>query len=536
MQTNVYNLRQRACLVDLARHCARCGCYVVTSLAFLVTFQKSDGADFDRNSQALESTSGNPLSYSYSQVVITVTGAGSQNLELGFGPASFGTYNGPATTPVTVNMNSNGYTVAHHGGFLWSGNSAAAVSVTGNAPEKKWTMFYRWAGSTTVYNFEAVLPPATLKVTFAASATGTYSSHQHTPFNITLTRGLGFQSVTAAPKNIQKGVLFFDNTTGQGVVVPFGTENVLLNPGQNTFPFNGEVDANGMPKAMPPGMLLSRIVSPSGQVAWVGRLSPAAGGGQTWGPSSPNPATYFDGAGSGLPTIKLPNALTGFSDYVQIPAIFGGGGSGISTMPGGISLGGSGLPAGVTGGVNGALPNGVISGGTAYLPPGVSAGTTAGNPVTGVVGDGIGVVGGGTVTYPVVSSGSGGPIVKPDAETPPVQTPSMAGMEEAGVGKGQQAVKRVSKEVSTTLSQIDTKQAGIVSSNGGKGYAASKWTVPGAALFSGNDTSWMSFSLPIASWNVQISLPTQWFSLIRSVLLWGVKIWFVMAVLKLLMR
>ena len=61
------------------------------------------------------------------------------------------------------------------------------------------------------------------------------------------------------------------------------------------------------------------------------------------------------------------------------------------------------------------------------------------------------------------------------------------------------------------------------------------WTAPPVSFFSGQDSSWTRFTLGLGVTTVDIEIPHKWLTLIREILLWGIRIWFVGAVIKLLM-
>jgi hypothetical protein len=112
----------------------------------------------------------------------------------------------------------------------------------------------------------------------------------------------------------------------------------------------------------------------------------------------------------------------------------------------------------------------------------------------------------------------------------------MGGMLESGVAQGKAASDKIKSEASAAMTALGAKGAAIYGSGNG-GLASGYWGIgTGASAVGGADRSWLNVTIPIAQYNIPLVVPSHWIDLIRSILVWGVKIWFVVAVLKLLMR
>jgi hypothetical protein len=414
--------------------------------------------------------------------------------------------------------------------FSWAGLTAQNP-VQATAPEGVYTVFYKWSTNGPTATVSVTVPAASASVTYG-SGNGGHPVFFGTAFVANLTAGVLENIVPVAPpvpKIYGSGVFFINNTTGIEHKGRFGDEDVTLKPGYNAIPFTGEIDSNGFPKAVPANWALTKTTGPDGQVYWSGRISPPieAGGAPVW--AGVGGIAILPGASGSGPVIKLPNASNpALYDYVTLPAGMTRGSN--NTLPGGMTAGSPGLPPGMTGGSAGALPNGTLSGGTAYLPPNVSPGTTSNVFVGGPTPGGFpGVNGTGvtaTTSGPSTQGESGGYI--PGA--------SMDGMLERGVAQGQAAARKITTEFSDAANAVGGR-AGAIYGSGTRGLAAGYWGVgAGAAAVGGADRSWLSVTIPIAQYSIPLTIPPYWIDLIRSILVWGVKIWFVVAVLKLLMR
>lgn len=329
-------------------------------------------------------------------------------------------------------------------------------------------------------------------------------------------------------KEIEGGILLLDNLTGTGLELDFGDEALRLQPGYNAFPFYGEVE-EGFPKAIGDDWQLTRVVGADGQTYWVGRIAPGSEGGPEWvaPPSAAEIQVMPPQTGQTGPTVKIPNGASegDLKDYVTLPAGMTKGNN--VPLPGGMSPG-NGTPKGVTPGDAGALKDGVISGGTSYLPSGYSAGTVQGNspaepgvPKDGTTGKNPGAV---------VQKDSGGE----DDAGPYIAGPSLDGLLEEGRELGQEAADRLGVEIGEGLGELG--QTVSVFGPGASDYFLPEWSAPPATFFGGADKSWLNFEVPIGTQMVQIEVPENIINLIRAILLWVVKIVFVMACIRVAMR
>lgn len=371
------------------------------------------------------------------------------------------------------------------------------------------------------------------------------------------------------------GILMLDNQTGQPQEMQFGDEVLTLAPGMNAIPFRGQVDENGMPLALPPAFSGSLATAPDGTKYIHGALTaPAAVPGfsnlpPTWAPAVPVGVNGLEVFGpvnnqSG-PTVRAPGA-NGSPVYNQLPPGMSAGST--LPLPGGMSVGTPGLPPGITPGTNGALPNGVASGGVPRLPFGVSPGTRA-NPypsgVTPLPSSGIrppgtrttdpGVIAGGSsggsgssggVSSSAPSGGSGGSsttsqggiasggVVQTqapnDASTGYQAGSTFAGLDAEAMAKGQTAAQEGINATSGALSKI----TGAVGD--GLGDASAFWTLPDEGFFSASDSSWRNMTLALGVKSVSIEIPEEWLTVLRSILLWVIRIYFVIGCIRLVMH
>lgn len=423
----------------------------------------------------------------------------------------------------------------------WSGFSAAVspMSATSGAGP---TLLLEWSwdvGATVAGSVEVLFPATDFNVVHQ-SGNGSWDTLLLPALQVALGGPGGPVTITdplaPAPepepeKEFGDAIMLLDNRTGLGLEVPFGDEALALEPGYNAFPFSGELDEDGLPAARG-DMLLGKVVGPDGQTYFVGRIGNGIEGPPQWS-SPPGPLEVFPPtSGQTGPVVKLPNAAGSgaLNDYVTLPSGMTKGNN--VPLPGGMAAGSAGLPPGVTGGTAGALSNGTISGGTSYLPPGYSAGTVKGNTSSGS-GSGSGSGSSGSSGGATGGMSAGG-ITKDDSSTdggPYLPGASMAGLAAEGKAMGQQAGQAVGQVVSGGLGEATAAGSDIFGPDG-----FSFWSAPDAGFFSGSDSSWTDFTLPLAQFSVNIKIPLEWLSLIRAILVWGVKIWFVLACIKLVMR
>jgi hypothetical protein len=476
-------------------------------------------ADYQRTTNISSSTSHTRLGRDLT-VNITATQAGVFNISFN-GGTSFQQFNFSAGTSsktfdlYTVGSSNNSVFFEPYTG-LSEVSGPKTVNGGGTLP-----FIYKWTNSATPNaTGNMVIPNKTLEISWATSAPYGPFGFEMEPAVINLTAGqLTNVTVGEVPKIYKEGVVLLENTTGREQKVMFGNEELILKPGYNAFPFYGEVDSNGFPKALAgmTGGNMSSTTSPDGNSVWGARFGLTPEGTGVWG----SPPTMQAFAGSEGAVIKLPNASNpGVTDYVTLPAGLTKGSN--VPLPGGMTAGSDDrLPTGVTPGSAGALPAGVISGGTANLPAGVSAGTVAGNGGTtssgGTTGSNPGTVGGGT-------SGQG-------SDGNYVAGPSMAGMQGEGEKAGKAAAEALVKQVTDGLGEV--KEKSDMMKNAG---STIRDMIIAPTSLGGHDRTWASFSVPIAKQTVNIEIPTYWLDLIRAILLWGVKIWFVWSVLKLFMK
>lgn len=399
--------------------------------------------------------------------------------------------------------------------------------------EKTFTLYLRYGSSGPAdYEVEVNLPSQEVEIVWGSPEDSTI--YWLEPLVIHLTspgEPLGIEDPYAGPeteKEIEGGILLLDNLTGTGLELDFGDEALRLQPGYNAFPFYGEVE-EGFPKAIGDDWQLTRVVGADGQTYWVGRIAPGSEGGPEWvaPPSAAEIQVMPPQTGQTGPTVKIPNGASegDLKDYVTLPAGMTKGNN--VPLPGGMSPG-NGTPKGVTPGDAGALKDGVISGGTSYLPSGYSAGTVQGNspadpgvPKDGTTGKNPGAV---------VQKDSGGE----DDAGPYIAGPSLDGLLEEGRELGQEAADRVGVEIGEGLGEL--AQTVSVFGPGASDYFLPEWSAPPATFFGGADKSWLNFELPIGTQMVQIEVPENIINLIRAILLWVVKIVFVMACIRVAMR
>ena len=500
--------------MDHARNCTRLHCYLFLALGFLVSSLQG-AEEYSRISNG-SSTSGTRLAR-----VATVTSGGTPVYKSLSPTTGF-------SSSLTMSLNSD----------------LASVSMPSGSPPntrpfevKSQTVYYKWesgssAGSSAIYSFEWSSKEANLTWTHgsAGSAATTFKTFNSDPFLITLTPGTNMQDITSVedgdpvPKTYKEGVLFFDNITGLDQVVKIGDEEILLKPGYNSFPFYGEVGEDGFPKGLSPGMNVGLVEGPNGLPIFTGRLGLSSEGVPVWG-TPPAPASAL--ASSLGATIKLPNGMTpGVTDYVALPPGMTKGSN--VPLPGGMTAGSPGLPPGVTPGSVGSLPNGVISGGKNNLPEGVSPGTYQGF-FPNVPGGGI------TTTYTPTkgkSSGTGVGSGTGQQGTGGDYIPgsSMAGQSDAAKGEGKSAADTIIAEGKAALDGLGAKAEGIL------GADKKPWSAPDEGFFAGRDTSWLRWQLDLGFDQYDIQVPLEWISLVREILHWVLKISFVIACLRLVMK
>ncbi|MEM9237615.1 MAG: hypothetical protein AAGB14_12620 [Verrucomicrobiota bacterium] len=345
------------------------------------------------------------------------------------------------------------------------------------------------------------------------------------------------------PLETEAGILLLDNRTGETLDQEFGDELLELAPGYNSFPFNGAVDG-GFPSAMPDDMQLDRITGPDGTVYWVGRIVPGSEYGPPEWTTPPSPIEIYapDGSNQG-PGLKIPGGTEGVSDYLQLPPGVTPGNN--LPLPGGMTPGSPGLPEGVTPGTGGALPDGVISGGSNYLPDGVTPGTITGYVPIGGLGpvgptpkpapgggtrpDGGGGSGGGGGGTTGGQGGGGVVIIEGDGDGY-VAGPDMSKFYDQGQKLGEDTATALADGLAGGLGEMGEGAAGIFGEGGFQFWQADE------GILSGSDSSWLQFTLPLAEYQATIEIPANWVSLIRAILLWGVKLWFVWSVIKLFLR
>ena len=478
--------------------------------------------------------SGNYLQYIFQPVEISITNTNAASADFswglsGAGGESYITISPGATRVFNVtplNVSAWPYFYQWSSQVSWTGLSSTNP-VVGNFPASNYSVSY----SSRISGFAAgsgVFPVSSSAGTSSVTFT---SGNQSTTLWLLPVRkvvaNIGDTNLSLTPSLVPKvygsGVLFLDNLTGIDQKSAFGSEEITLKPGYNSIPFTGELDPYGFPKAMPSTWALSKTVGPDGQVIWSGRIASGVEGGPPVWTQIQGPEIFAGVSGSG-PSIKVPNGKDpALSDYVTLPAGMTKGG--FNTLPGGMTAGSPGLPAGVTGGSSGALPSGVLSGGSVYLPPNVSAGTKAGQG--GVTPGQVAGTGTTATTSGASTRGEAGGYI-PGA--------SMDGMLEKGVADGKAAAEKITTDAKAAMTALGEKGNAILGA-GSAGLAASYLQIgTGASAVGGADRSWLNVTIPIAQYNIPLVVPSHWIDLIRSILVWGVKIWFVVAVLKLLMR
>ena len=394
----------------------------------------------------------------------------------------------PVSLPVEVRLTSNG-PVTSSGAYTIEGGTAQI----------------EWAGN--VYGTITVKHPVEFEIVVAPDGTSSFPEPEE------------------EEKLYDKGIIVFDNLTGETKDIAFGDETLQLDPGYNAFPFNGEVDENGFPKAANGEWDMMKTTGPDGQTYWFARQ---AQNGQ-WGSEGLSITILPPSSGTSGPVLQIPNGNNpGNIDYVALPAGMTAGAS--VPLPGGMTAGSPGLPPGVTGGTSGALPTGVISGGTNYLPPGVSAGTTAGNnPTSG--GTGGTTTGGGQSTGTGTGGSVGSTTQTPAATEGYLPGASMSGFVEQGKEMGREMGARITEKGVGAAEEVSDAASGFFGEGGFK-----FWSGDSSGAITGSDGSWANFQLPIAEQMVTIEIPPEWLTIIRSILLWGVKLWFVVACIKLVMK
>ena len=371
-----------------------------------------------------------------------------------------------------------------------------------------------------------------------------------------------------AGKVFEEGVLMLDNRTGVPQQLQLGDEVIELQPGMNAIPFYGQT-LDGFPKALPTDFEGTKVLGPDGQKVWHGVLGNGIEYAPEWKPAASGAYQLFGPPSSNSgPVLSAPGA-NGNQVYSGLPPGMTKGSA--LPLPGGMSQGTLGLPPGVTPGTNGALPRGVASGGSLFLPQGVSPGVNPITPPSGMtpgtsgirppgtrVGDpgvpsgstsggssGGGSGGsGGSTAPPVVgtpSSGSGsgmigGGGVQSSDETPDENSPyqagsSMAGLGDEGKALGESSALEVGQGVASGLNGI-SESVGEGFGEGGFAF----WTAPGPNIFDGQDNSWLSMTLALGTKTVNIEVPQEWVSLIRSILVWVLRIGFVYSCIKLVMK
>ena len=510
-------------------------------IRFLILFLSAVGLAFSQSVVKSSASASSPSSsavyyqYVFQPLAFTLTNPGASTVYFDFSAPGISMIRKtiPAGQTVVVNFNHvslntlQNYFYPLSAAVSWSGLTNLNTSVTGSYPASSYVLSYTWRNSTYVASGSGSIPVSGAAGSSSVSYLG--GNQSVTVFLLSplpISAAFGATDLTAGTPNVPKvfgsGVLFIDNLTGIDQKSAFGAEEVNLKPGYNSIPFTGELDANGFPKAMPSNWALSKSVGPDGQVVWSGRIaSGIEGGPPVW--TEIRGAEVLAGTSGSGPTVKVPNGRNpALNDYVTLPAGMSKGS--YNTLPGGMTAGSPGLPPGMTGGSSGALPSGVLSGGGSYLPSGVSPGTTAST--------------GGVSSGPIAGTGSTGTTSGPSTQGEAggyIPGASMGGMEEAGIAKGRASADKLKADGKAALDGFGGKVDSVLGS-GANGLASTFWTTGGDGAVSGQDPSWLSVSIPIAQWNVPLTIPPHWVSLIRSILLWGVKIWFVTAVLKLLMR
>jgi hypothetical protein len=312
-------------------------------------------------------------------------------------------------------------------------------------------------------------------------------------------------------KDMKEMFLQLYNGLGEATTLKMGGVDLTLQPGWNTFRYRGATDANGYPTAsgIPAGLTV--VTGSDGTQYVIGGISPGIeyGDPKWWnypgasvvgngvdGPSLVVPGGYGPGSGplgsnSYVPLPPLPPRPPPSSEPIVVgqdpPTWFGppsaptpsgpiSGGSGGSSS-GGSSGGSSGSGGASTGGSTG----------------GESTGN--GNTVGGVTGPGEGEGAGGYYNAP----GSGDVVA-----------------EGLAIGKG-----------------LQTTGEGIVS--GLKARNWKWWSIAEPSI--GQDTSWLDTQVTINGTSFKlINMDRDWLSWLRSLLLWAVKVMFVLAVIRLFMK
>jgi hypothetical protein len=378
------------------------------------------------------------------------------------------------------------------------------------------------------------------------------------PFNVYFnpsTMNISMVDPNAEP-DYESGIFMFQNITGQDQEMQFGDEVLKLKPGMNSIPYHSKLDGSGFPVDLPIGFDGVKKLDGDGKPYIVATLRNGIEYSTEWSPMTPSLIDIFPPTATAGPTVRAPGA-NGSPVYNQLPA--GMSPSMGNPLPGGMTIGTVGLPRGMTPGVNGALPSGVASGGSGSLPSGVSPGVFPNPfpngqtlPPSGIRPPGTrttdpGVVPGTPSNPPPPppptgttggTSVAGGSVIQTGENN---QEPggvygegsNMAGAGDAATALGEAGANEVSGAMSNALDGIGQAVANPLGENNGK-----FWTAPGAGAFEAYDTSWMNFSINNIPHfgTISVEIPPHWISLVRQILLWVIRIYFVFGCIKLLMK
>lgn len=386
----------------------------------------------------------------------------------------------------------------------WAGLTSASPRVRAAiTPPSPYVIEYLIGG---VWRTVSVDPPYLAGVVVAYDAGASFTSNQAkqaADVVITLSGGEPVvENPNVAPPDPpllheEMGLLLW-NKTGSPQDVDINGQKIHLEPGLNNIRYDGPVDASGLPAALPAEMAGSLLTLDDGKKYFQAELVQNTEGGMGWN----NPDLRARVLNSGNGSDQGPTIL--FQTAAQEAA---GSGGLITTLPGGpapsasntTSLGDSGA---------------VLSNPTQPKPaPGAAGAVTLGGSIPG-----------GSSVASVASSSGGG-----------VSTTAAASDFLSSAPPALSSLDAAKNSLSGSGDSLKSGVTGITDAI--KGFGIGKFWSGDSGTLSGGDASWLrwEFEIPHVG-TVAPQIPLEWLAFVRSALLWAGRIWFVLGVIRLLMR